>query len=50
MLPFCIGGALFIHAFSPCVSASNANTSITISTTADGSATAVDVQDWGFQQ
>lgn len=44
------GGAPFQHAFSPCIAASGANTSITISTTADGTATAVDVQAWGFQQ
>ena len=36
--------------FSPCIPASAANTTITVTTTADGSASAVDVQSWGFQQ
>jgi hypothetical protein len=35
--------------FTPCVPASADNTSITITTTADGSATAVDVNSWGYQ-
>lgn len=36
--------------FTPCVPASAANTAITITTTADGTATAVDVNSWGYQQ
>lgn len=36
--------------FTPCIPASAVNTAITITTTADGSATAVNVNSWGFQQ
>lgn len=36
--------------FTPCIPASAVNTAITITTTADGTATAVDVNSWGFQQ
>lgn len=36
--------------FTPCVPASAANTAITVTTTADGSASAVNVNSWGFQQ
>lgn len=36
--------------FTPCIPASADNTGITITTTADGTATAVDVNSWGFQQ
>lgn len=35
--------------FNPCIPASAANTAITITTTADGTATAVDVNSWGYQ-
>ncbi len=35
--------------FNPCIPASATNTAITITTTADGSATAVDVNSWGYQ-
>jgi hypothetical protein len=35
--------------FTPCIPASAVNTSITITTTADASATAVDVNSWGYQ-
>ena len=35
--------------FTPCIPASAANTAITITTTADGTATAVDVNSWGYQ-
>ena len=35
--------------FTPCIPASAVNTAITITTTADASATAVDVNSWGFQ-
>ena len=44
------GAAPFVHAFSPGVPAANVNTPITVTTTADGTATAVNVQAWGFQQ
>lgn len=36
--------------FQPCIPASGFNTPITITTTADGTATAVDVNSWGYQQ
>lgn len=36
--------------FTPCIPASAINTAITTTTTADGSASAVDVNSWGFQQ
>ncbi len=42
-------GNLLTQGFSPCIPASAVNTGITITTTADGSATAVDVNSWGFQ-
>jgi hypothetical protein len=35
--------------FSPCIPSSTVNTAITITTTADASATAVDVNSWGYQ-
>lgn len=36
--------------FFPCIPASGYNTAITLTTTADGTATAVDVNMWGYQQ
>jgi hypothetical protein len=42
-------GVTFSRTFTPCVPASAANTAITITTTADGTATAVDVNSWGYQ-
>jgi hypothetical protein len=36
--------------FSPCIAASAANSAISISTTADATATAVDAKIWGLQQ
>ena len=36
--------------YSPCIPASALNTNITITTTADGSASAVDVNSWGYLQ
>ena len=36
--------------FTPCIPASAQNTAITMTTTADGTATAVNVNTWGFQQ
>jgi hypothetical protein len=43
------GGSFLTQAFSPCIPASALNTAITITTTADGTASAVDVNSWGFQ-
>lgn len=42
-------GVTLSRAFTPCIPASAVNTAITITTTADGTATAVDVNAWGFQ-
>jgi hypothetical protein len=36
--------------FTPCIPASATNTAITITTTANGTATAVDVNSWGYRQ
>jgi hypothetical protein len=36
--------------FTPCIAASAVNTAITVTTTANGTASAVDVNSWGFQQ
>lgn len=36
--------------FWPCIPATGPNTAITVTTTADGTATAVDVNTWGYQQ
>lgn len=41
-------GTTLTQNFSPCIPATAANTNITIATTADGTATAVDVNAWGF--
>jgi len=43
-------GVNFSQTFSPCIPASAVNTNITITTTADGTATAVDVNSWGYRQ
>jgi len=43
------GQVLLTQNFNPCIPASAANTAITITTTADGTATAVDVNSWGYQ-
>lgn len=43
------GGPVASGSFTPCIPASAVNTPITITTTADGTATAVDVNSWGFQ-
>ena len=45
-------GAFREKTFTPCLAASAPNTAITITTTAtaDGTATAVDVNSWGYQQ
>jgi hypothetical protein len=42
-------GVTLSRSFSPCVPASAVNTAITITTTADGTATAVDVNSWGYR-
>lgn len=39
----------FGKVFTPCIPASAVNTAITVTTTADGTATAVDVNAWGYQ-
>lgn len=44
------GGIVLREIFIPCIPASAVNTTITGTTTADGTATAVDVNMWGFQQ
>jgi len=36
--------------FTPCIQSSAINTAITVTTTANGTASAVDVNSWGFQQ
>jgi hypothetical protein len=43
-------GAFLSKSFSPCLSGSAINTAITITTTADGTATAVNVNSSGYQQ
>lgn len=43
-------GATLNRAYTPCIPANAQNTTITVTTTADGSASAVDVNAWGFQQ
>jgi hypothetical protein len=44
------GGVVVTHAYNPCIPASSVSTAITITTTANGTATAVNVNSWGFQQ
>ena len=44
------GTGILQQAFYPCVPASAPNTAITVTTTADGTATAVNVNSWGFVQ
>lgn len=41
--------AILSRTFNPCIPANAVNTGISIVTTADGSATAVDVNAWGYQ-
>lgn len=43
-------GITLSRTFTPCIPASAVNTAITVTTTADGTATAVDVNAWGFRQ
>jgi hypothetical protein len=44
------GAGILQQAFYPCIPASAPNTAITVTTTADGTATAVNVNSWGFVQ
>lgn len=43
-------GAVLTQTFTPCIPSSATNTAITTTTTADASASAVDVNSWGYQQ
>lgn len=43
-------GVTLSRTFTPCIPASAVNTAITTTTTADGSASAVSVNSWGYQQ
>jgi hypothetical protein len=43
-------GTTLSRTFTPCIAGNAINTAITVTTTADGTATAVDVNAWGFQQ
>lgn len=43
-------GVTLSRSFTPCIPASAANTAITVTTSADGTATAVNVNSWGYQQ
>lgn len=43
-------GAFRSMPFTPCIPASAVNTAITVTTTADGTASAVNVNSWGYQQ
>lgn len=44
------GGTIASASFTPCIPSSAVNTAITVTTTADGTASAVDVNSWGYQQ
>lgn len=43
-------GNTLSRTFTPCIPASAVNTAIVTTTTADGTASAVDVNSWGYQQ
>lgn len=43
-------GNTLSRTFTPCIPASAVNTAITVTTTADGTASAVSVNSWGYQQ
>ena len=43
-------GVTLNKTYTPCIPASAVNTAITITTTADGTASAVNVNSWGYQQ
>lgn len=42
-------GVTLSRTFTPCIPSNAINTAITVTTTADGTASAVDVNAWGFQ-
>lgn len=44
------GGSLLSEKFTPCAPANSTSLAVVITTTADGTASAVDVNAWGFQQ
>ena len=44
------GQVLLTQNFNPCIPSSAINTAITVTTTADATASAVDVNSWGYQQ
>lgn len=44
------GGTLLSEKFTPCAPANSTSLAVVITTTADGTASAVDVNAWGFQQ
>lgn len=44
-----VAGSTLSQSFAPCIPASATNTAITITTTADGSASNVTVNSWGYQ-
>jgi hypothetical protein len=44
------GGVTLAQNFTPCIPATGTNTAITTTTTADGTASAVAVNSWGYQQ
>lgn len=44
------GGSVLPIRYTPCIPGSAVNTAITITTTADGTASAVTVNSWGYQQ
>ena len=43
------GAIVVTQTFKPCIPASAPNTAITVTTTANGTASAVDVNSWGYQ-
>lgn len=44
------GGTVASATFTPCIPSSASNTAITVTTTANGTATAVNVNSWGYRQ
>lgn len=44
------GKAIASASFTPCIPSSAVNTAVTVTTTANGTATAVNVNSWGYQQ
>lgn len=45
-----VAGSVLSRTYTPCIPGSAVNTAITITTTADGTASAVTVNSWGYQQ